>query len=81
MLKRSRATSQPVTYQIHVRGVLKPTWLQWFSSAEITPQSDGSIAITTSVDRSDLYYLLNRIRDLGLVLLAVQVVHTEVRVA
>lgn len=82
MLKRSLASNPPVTFQIHVRGVLSPFWSQWFSSAEVLPQTDGTLIITLPVaKRSDLYVLLNHMRDLGLVLLAVRVVYTEAKVA
>ena len=62
----------PARYQIRVRGVLDPRWSHWFDGMAIAHDADGDTLLRGSLaDQAALYGLLHRIRDLGLVLLAV----------
>ena len=61
-------------YQIKVRGRLDPSWSDWFSGVVITSQDDGEPVTVLEGDVPDqpaLYGILNRIRDLNLVLISV----------
>jgi hypothetical protein len=58
-------------YQIRVKGVLDPSWSEWFDGMTITPQTDGRTLLTGPVrDQSALHGLLVKLRDLGMTILS-----------
>lgn len=60
-------------YQIQIKGHLDPVWSAWFEDLTLAHEPDGSTTLTGSVvDQAALHGLLSKIRDLGLVLIAVQ---------
>jgi hypothetical protein len=62
----------PLVYAIKVQGVLDQKWSDWFDGLAITPQEDEKTLLTGPVaDQAALFGLLNKIRDIGLPLLAV----------
>ena len=71
--------SDPMTYQIRVKGQLGWEWADWFGGLTITLEDDGETLITGPVvDQAALHGLLRKVRDLGLPLVSVnQVNHSE----
>ena len=70
---------QPAVYQIQIQGRLKESWSRWFDDMEIAVKSDADSPTVTSLtgevaDQSALHGLLNRIRDLNLLLISVQLI-------
>ena len=64
--------SQPMVYQIWIKGLLGSQWTVWFGGLSITLQDNGDTLISGPVvDQAALYGLLRKVRDLGLPLLAV----------
>ena len=64
--------SQPVVYQIRVKGHLGHEWTDWFEGLTITLEEDGNTLLTGPVvDQAALYALLKKVRDTGLTLIAV----------
>jgi hypothetical protein len=64
--------SQPVVYQIRIKGHLGPDWTDWFESLTITLEEDGDTLLTGAVvDQAALHGLLKKVRDLGLPLVSV----------
>ena len=62
----------PARYQFHVRGTLDARWSVWFDQLAITYDAEGNTLLAGLVsDQAALYGLINRLRDLGLTLLAV----------
>lgn len=62
----------PARYQIRVRGTLDPRWSSWFDQLSISHDADGNTLLAGLLsDQAALYGLINRLRDLGLTLLAV----------
>ena len=59
-------------YEIRVEGVLDQSWTAWFEGLAI--DSDGSQTVISGpvVDQAALHGLLNRVCDLGMVLISVR---------
>ena len=59
-------------YQIQVKGHLDESWADWFDGFSLTHHDDGSTLLTGPVtDQAALHGILVKVRDLGLILLAV----------
>ena len=64
--------SQPVVYQIRLKGHLDSQWTDWFEGLTITLDEDGDTLLTGPViDQAALHGLLKKVRDLGLPLVSV----------
>jgi hypothetical protein len=64
--------SQPMVYQIRVKGHLGHHWSDWFGGLTITLEDNGDTLLTGPVvDQAALHGVLKRVRDAGLPLLAV----------
>ena len=64
--------SQPVVYQIRVKGHLGHAWTDWFEGLTITLEDNGDTLLTGPVvDQAALHGLLNKVRDLGMPLVSV----------
>ena len=64
--------SQPVVYQIRIKGHLGHEWTDWFEGLTITLEEDGNTLLTGPVvDQAALHGLLKRVRDLGMPLVSV----------
>jgi len=64
--------SQPVVYQIRIKGQLNSQWTVWFEGLTITLEEDGNSLLTGPVvDQAALHGLLKKVRDLGLPLVSV----------
>ncbi len=60
------------TYEIRVRGHLETHWSEYFDGWSIRNLENGEVLLTNSnVDQARLHGVLNRIRDLNLILLSV----------
>ncbi len=63
-------------YQLKVKGKLDQSWSDWLGSIRISSdkQADGSVITTLTVDaidQSNLFGILDRIRDLNIFLISV----------
>jgi hypothetical protein len=64
--------SQPVVYQIRIKGHLSREWTDWFEGLTITLEEDGNTLLIGPVaDQAALHGLLKKVRDLGLPLVSV----------
>jgi len=64
--------SQPVVYQIRIKGQLDSQWTDWFGGLSITLEDNGDTLLTGPVvDQAALHGLLKRVRDLGMPLVSV----------
>jgi hypothetical protein len=71
-------SSQPVIYQIRLKGHLGPQWAAWFAGLTLTLEENGDTLLTGPVaDQAALHGLLRKVRDLGLPLLAVTLIEPD----
>jgi hypothetical protein len=69
---------QPEIYQIRIKGRLGLQWTDWFEGLTITLAENGETLLTGPVvDQAALHGLLRKVRDLGMPLLSVNSVETE----
>ena len=70
--------SQPVIYQIRLKGHLDSQWTDWFEGLTITLEEDGNTLLTGPVvDQAALHGLLKKVRDLGMPLVSVSPVESS----
>jgi hypothetical protein len=70
-LESKPTPSQPVAYQIRLKGHLGHQWTDWFEGLTIKLEEDGDTILTGPViDQAALHGLLKKVRDLGLPLLS-----------
>jgi hypothetical protein len=68
----------PTLYQIRVKGHLDETLESWFEDFTIANQEDGDALLTGPIqDQAALHGILNRISNLGLALISVNVIAEE----
>jgi hypothetical protein len=71
-MDRRPMADAPACYRISVHGAIDPHWSEWFDGLAITYDARGDTLLTGPLaDQAALYGVLHRIRNLGLVLLAV----------
>ena len=68
---RTDAT-QPLVYQIRIKGHLGPQWKEWLGGVTITLEDNGDTLLSGPVvDQAALHSLLKQVRDLGMPLISV----------
>jgi hypothetical protein len=68
----------PRQYQITIEGHLQSSWSEWFENLTIEQEPDGTTTLSGPVtDRAALYGILNKLRDLGLTLLSVEMLAAQ----
>ena len=64
--------TEPMVYQIRIKGHLGSQWADWFGGVTITLEDNGDTLLTGPVvDQAALHGLLKKVRDLGTPLLSV----------
>ena len=58
-------------YEIRVKGHLAANWSDWFEGLDICQEQNGETVLSGPLDQAALHGVLAKIRDLGLVLVAV----------
>jgi len=72
--------SQPMIYQIRIKGHLGRQWMEWFEGLSITLEEDGNTLLAgPMVDQAALHGILKKIRDLGMPLLLVNSIGPDQR--
>ena len=64
-------------YEIRVEGVLDQHWTAWFEGLQIGSDHTQTVIFGPVADQAALYGLLNRVCDLGLVLISVRPLDPE----
>jgi hypothetical protein len=64
--------SQPMVYQIRIKGHLGRQWTDWFEGLAITLEDNGETLLTGPVvDQAALHGLLKKVRDVAMPLISV----------
>ena len=58
-------------YEIRVEGHLAADWSDWFEGLVICQEANGETVLAGPLDQAGLHGILAKVRDLGLVLVAV----------
>lgn len=75
---RGNDPSRPVVYEIRLKGHLGQQWREWFMGLTIRQEEDGNTLLAGAVvDQAALHGILKKVRDLGIPLLAVNIVGSE----
>jgi hypothetical protein len=63
---------EPGQYEVRLKGHLGARWAAWFDGMSLTHEKDGTTAVRGPVvDQAALHGVLQKVRDLGLPLIAV----------
>ena len=70
-INSSSEKTQPLVYQIRIKGHLGPEWSDWFGGLTITLEGNGDTLLTGPVvDQAALHGVLRKVRDLGMLLVS-----------
>ena len=61
----------PAVYRVSVKGVLDPSWSDWFDGFTITSSEDETELTGMVADQAALHGILTKLNDLGLPLVSV----------
>jgi hypothetical protein len=67
----------PARYEIRVQGILGERWSEWFGGLNLQSEGDETVLSGTLTDEPALHGVLERLRDLGLSLIAVRRLRPE----
>lgn len=70
--KADYMSNQQILYEITVRGVLDMSWQDFLDGLSTTIEGENTILSCSVPDQSALYGIINRLRDLGLELIAIE---------
>ncbi len=59
-------------YEIRIEGILDQRWTTWFEGLQIDSDHSQTVISGPVTDQAALHGLLNKVRDLGLVLISVR---------
>ena len=69
------AGDEQAIYQIKLKGMLDEQWSHWFDGLTITSHYAGCTLLTGMIrDQAALHDLLNKIRDMGIPLISVEII-------
>lgn len=70
--------SQPMVYQIRIKGHLGREWTDWFGGLTITREDNGETLLSGPIaDQAALHGVLRKVRDLGMPLISVMCVKSD----
>ena len=70
--------NNPRYYELRLQGDLDPRWSTWFGGLALTHDPDGTTTLRGPItDQSELHGLLTKVRDLGVVLISLQLVDAD----
>ena len=76
----AKPTANTAYYEIRLKGHLEARWEQWFDGLTITLEEDGSTLLSGPLaDQAALHGILKKVRDLGLTLLSVNSVESDIK--
>ena len=74
---------EPARCRLRLQGRVTADWSDWLAGAELTFTGEGPLSITTLCgtvrDQAGLFGLLSFVRDLGVVLLSVEIIRLSAK--
>jgi hypothetical protein len=70
--------TEPAAYEIRVESVLDSRWAAWFGGLQVRGAGTQTIISGPLADQATLHVVLARVRDLGLVLVSVRRLDSDV---
>ena len=67
-------SSYPNIHKIMIKGIINTDWSEWFSNIEIIHVNGNTLLKGLITDQSELHGILERIRDLNLIIVSMEVV-------
>jgi hypothetical protein len=67
----------PARYEVRVEGVLDDRWSEWFEGLQVQNQGVETILCGMLSDQPALHGILDKVRDLGLSIVAVRRIASE----
>lgn len=64
--------SWPASYEVRIEGALEASWSEWFEGLDVQTMGEETILSGALRDRSALYGVLDKVRDLGLSVITVR---------
>lgn len=69
------ASDEPADYELRIERHIDDRWAEWLGDLALTREPDGTTTLRGRIaDQAALHGILNKIRDLGMVLLSVHAV-------
>lgn len=69
------ASDEPADYELRIESHIDDRWSEWLGDLALTREPDGTTTLRGRIaDQAALHGILNKIRDLGMVLLSVHAV-------
>jgi hypothetical protein len=76
--KSKNHSDKTFNYHIRIQGHLDKKWAEWFGNVEINDTENCETIINClNVDQAELFRLLRKIHNLGLLLISVQLIFSE----
>jgi hypothetical protein len=76
-MTKNRKSQGPRKYRIKLKGHLEAPWSGWFDGKSISHEEGMSVLEVEVEDQAKLHGILNRIRDLNLILISLETMDRE----
>ena len=76
-MTKNRKSKGPRKYRLRIEGCLDAPWSDWFEGKSLVHEKEISVLEVEVEDQAKLHGILNRIRDLNLVLISLEAMDRE----
>lgn len=70
-MNEGKKFDETAVYQIRLKGILDPSWSDWFDNFTITTQGEETLMEGPVADQAALHGILSKINNLGLAIVTV----------
>lgn len=76
-MTKNRKSPGPRKYRLRIKGCLDAPWSDWFEGISLVHEEGISVLEVEVEDQAKLHGILNRIRDLNLILISLEAMDRE----